>query len=331
MRILVTGGAGFIGSNLVRHLLREREDTLVRVLDTLTYAGNLDNLADISEDPRFEFMRGDICDHDAARAAMTGVDQVVHLAAESHVDRSIISADAAVQTNFVGTFVMLEAAREAGVGRFLHMSTDEVYGSSLTDRFTEDTPLMPRNPYSASKAGADRLAYSYFITHDLPVVIARPANNYGPWQYPEKLIPFFVYRALRDEHLPVYGNGMQMRDWLYVEDDCRALLTILDRGEPGEAYNVEAGNEHANLDTIRLILEELAKPESLIRHVEDRPGHDLRYPMDGSKLRALGWSPQMPWDEGIRLTVRWFAEHGEWMTRAVARGQEYFENWYAGR
>jgi dTDP-glucose 4,6-dehydratase len=331
MRILVTGGAGFIGSNLVRYILRERENTLVRVLDKLTYAGNLENLAELSDDPRFEFMQGDICDSETARVAVEGVDVVAHLAAESHVDRSIISAEASVQTNFVGTFRMLEAAREVGVGRFLHMSTDEVYGSTLVGRFAEDSPLNPRNPYSASKAGADRLAYSYFVTHDLPVVIARPANNYGPHQYPEKLIPFFVYRAMRGEHLPVYGDGMQMRDWLFVEDDCRALLTIIERGEPGEAYNVEAGNERPNLEVIRLILDELGESEDLIRHVEDRPGHDLRYSMDGSKLRGLGWTPEMPWEDGIRLTVRWLAEHEEWMERAVARSRDYFEQWYAGR
>ena len=331
MRLLVTGGAGFIGCNFVRHVLAETGDIIVRVLDKLTYAGNLDNLQDVAVDPRFEFIKADVCDADAVRAAMDGVDRVAHLAAETHVDRSIISAEAAVQTNFVGTFVMLEAAREAGVERFLHMSTDEVYGSSLTDRFTEDHPLNPRNPYSASKAGADRLAYSYFVTYDLPVVIARPANNYGPWQYPEKLIPFFVYRALRDEPLPVYGDGMQVRDWLYVKDDCRALMTILERGEPGQAYNVAAGNERPNLETIGVVLDELGKPESLIQHVEDRPGHDLRYPMDGAKLRALGWEPMMPWEPGIRQTVRWFAGHHEWMERSVARSRKYFEEWYARR
>lgn len=331
MRILVTGGAGFIGCNLVRHILRARPQTRVRVLDKLTYAGSRENLADVAGDPRLEFVEGDVCDEGVVRGALEDVQAVMHLAAESHVDRSIISARAAVQTNFVGTFVMLEAAREAGVERFLQMSTDEVYGSSVQERFTEEHALNPRNPYSATKAGADRLAYSYWVTHGLPVVIARPANNYGPWQYPEKLIPFFVYRALRNEHLPVYGDGRQVRDWLHVEDDCRALLLLLERGEPGEAYNIEAGNERENLETIRLILDELGKPESLICHVEDRPGHDVRYPMDGSKLRALGWAPQVPWEEGVRATVRWFAEHQDWMERAVARGREYFEKWYAGR
>jgi len=321
----------FIGCNFVRHVLAVDEDARVRVFDKLTYAGNLENLADVSDDPRFEFVEGDVCDLDAAHAAMAGIDTVVHMAAESHVDRSIISAEAAVRTNFVGTFTMLEAAREAGVKRFLHMSTDEVYGACLGEPFTENDPLNPRNPYSASKAGADRLAYSYFVTYDLPVVIARAANNYGPYQYPEKLIPFFVYRALNDEHLPVYGDGMQVRDWLQVRDDCRALLLLLEQGVPGEVYNIHGGNERPNLETIRLILDELGKPESLIKHVEDRPGHDVRYSMDAAKIMALGWQPEVSWEQGIRETVRWFAEHREWMERSVARGREYFEQWYAGR
>jgi dTDP-glucose 4,6-dehydratase len=331
MQLLVTGGAGFIGCNFVRHVLGEREDARVRVLDKLTYAGNLDNLADVTDDPRFEFLQGDVCDMGAVRAALEGVDTVVHMAAESHVDRSIISAEASVQTNFVGAFTMLEAAREAGVRRFLHVSTDEVYGACLGEPFTESDPLNARNPYSASKAGADRLAYSYFVTYDMPVVVARPSNNYGPYQYPEKLIPFFVYRALNDEHLPVYGDGMQVRDWLNVHDDCRALLLLAEQGEAGEAYNVHGGNERPNMETIRLILDELGKPDSLIKHVEDRPGHDVRYSMDGSRMRALGWEPGVPWEQGIRETVRWFAEHREWMERSVARGREYFEAWYAGR
>lgn len=331
MELLVTGGAGFIGCNFVRHVLAEREDMRVRVLDKLTYAGSLENLAEVSEHPRFEFVQGDVCDLEAVGSALEGVDAVVHMAAESHVDRSIISAEAAVDTNFVGTFTMLEAAREAGIERFLHVSTDEVYGACLGEPFAEQDPLNPRNPYSASKAGADRLAYSYFITYELPVVIARPSNNYGPFQYPEKLIPFFVYRALNDEHLPVYGDGMQVRDWLQVGDDCRGLMVLLERGEPGEAYNIHGGNERPNLETIRLILDELGKPDSLIKHVEDRPGHDVRYSMDASKMRALGWEPEVPWEQGIRDTVRWFAEHREWMERSVARGRQYFEQWYAGR
>ncbi len=330
MKLLVTGGAGFIGSNFVRHVLAERPRARVRVLDKLTYAGSRDNLAGVPE-ARLEFVEGDICDQATVEQAAEGVDAIVHLAAESHVDRSIISAEAAVQTNFVGSFRVFEAARAAGVERVLHVSTDEVYGACLGDPFTEDDPLRPRNPYAATKAGADRLAYSYFVTHGLPVVIARPSNNYGPWQYPEKLIPFFVWRALHDEHLPVYGDGMQIRDWLHVEDHCRALMLLLERGEPGEAYNIHGGNERPNLETIRLILDELGKPQSLIRHVEDRPGHDVRYAMDASKIRALGWEPRIEWESGIRATVRWFVEHRDWMARAIERGREYFEKWYAGR
>ncbi|MEA3402083.1 MAG: dTDP-glucose 4,6-dehydratase [Armatimonadota bacterium] len=331
MHLLVTGGAGFIGCNFVRHVLREREEARVRVLDKLTYAGSRENLEDVLGDPRLELVEGDICDQQTVDAAVGGVDAVVHLAAESHVDRSIISAEAAVRTNFVGSFRLFEAARATGVDRLLHVSTDEVYGACLGEPFAENAPLQPRNPYAATKAGADRLAHSYFVTYDLPVVIARPSNNYGPYQYPEKLIPFFTWRALNDEHLPVYGDGMQVRDWLHVQDHCRALLLLLERGAPGEAYNIHGGDERPNMETIRLILDELDKPEGLIRHVEDRPGHDVRYAMDASKIRALGWEPRIGWERGIRRTVRWFAEHRDWMERAVARGREYFEEWYAGR
>ncbi len=331
MHLLVTGGAGFIGSNFVRHVLAERGDWPVRVLDKLTYAGNLDNLADVVDDERAEFVRGDILDQQTVEAAMEGIDAVVHMAAESHVDRSIISAEAAVQTNFVGSFRVFEAARAAQIERVLHVSTDEVYGAALGDPFTEDDPLNPRNPYAATKAGADRLAHSYWVTYELPVLIARPSNNYGPWQYPEKLIPFFTWRALNDEHLPVYGDGMQIRDWLHVEDHCRALVMLLEQGEPGEAYNIHGDNERPNMQTIRLILDELGKPEGLIRHVEDRPGHDVRYAMAAAKMRALGWEPQVEWEAGIRATVRWFAEHAEWMRASVARGKAYFDEWYERR
>lgn len=331
MRVLVTGGAGFIGCNFVRQALATRRNLRVRIFDKLTYAGSLDNLADVLGDPRCEFIQGDICDAEALAHATNGVDAIVHLAAESHVDRSIISAEAAVRTNFEGSFRVFEAARAAGVARVLHVSTDEVYGATPGEPFTERDPLNPRNPYAATKAGADRLAYSYFVTHELPVVIARPSNNYGPWQYPEKLIPFFVWRALNDEHLPVYGDGLQVRDWLHVTDHCRALLLLLESGEPGEAYNIHGGNERPNLETIRLILDELGKPERLIRHVEDRPGHDVRYSMDAAKMRALGWKPRIEWEEGIRATVRWFAAHQDWMERAVARGKAYFEEWYRER
>jgi len=225
----------------------------------------------------------------------------------------------------------LEAAREAQVQRFLHMSTDEVYGAAEGVSFDESAPLMARNPYSASKAGADRLARAYWVTYGLPVLITRPANNYGPYQFPEKLVPLFVYKALRDEPLPVYGDGMQVRDWLHVEDHCRATLTVLEKGEPGQAYNIPAHNERPNLETVRLLLDELGKPDSLISHVEDRPGHDVRYSMQGDKIAQLGWQPEIEWEAGMRRTVRWFADNFEWLESSYRRGREFFEKWYQNR
>lgn len=337
MHYLVTGGAGFIGCNYVRQLLATDPGCRVRVLDRLTYAGSLDNLQEVRDDRRLEFREGDICDPAAATAALVGIDVVVHFAAETHVDRSIHSAEAAVRTNVEGTFRLLEAARERDLHRFIHVATDEVYGSSFSmasggaERFTEESVLKPRNPYSASKAGGDRLAYSYFVTYQLPVIITRPTNTYGPYQYPEKLIPFFVLRALRDEHLPVYGDGRQVRDWLHVSDHCRAIDLLIERGQPGQVYNIVGGNERENIEVIRLILEELGKPDSLIKHVEDRPGHDVRYALAGEKLQALGWEPRVEWEQGMRETIRWFAEHRDWLERSIARGQEFMEQWYAGR
>lgn len=332
MHYLITGGAGFIGSNYVRHLLATVPDCRVRVLDKLTYAGNPANLQDVCRDERFEFVQGDICDPAAVTAAFDGINIVIHFAAETHVDRSIHSAEAAVKTNFEGTFRLLEAARERGLKLFVHVATDEVYGSAEGgQRFDEESPLNPRNPYSASKAGADRLAYSYFITYQLPVVITRPTNTYGPYQYPEKLIPLFVCRALNDEPLPVYGSGQQQRDWLHVDDHCRAVDVLLSSGVPGQAYNVVGGNERVNMEVVRLILDELGKPESLIQHVEDRPGHDIRYALDDRKLKALGWSPQVEWEQGMRATIRWFAGHREWLEESVSRGREFMEQWYKNR
>ncbi len=331
MRYLITGGCGFIGCNLVRFLLASRSGVQIRILDKLTYAGSLANLGEAAGDPRVEFVEGDICDPDAAQAATQECDVVMHLAAESHVDRSIFGAEQAVRTNFEGTFRTLEAARDVGVQRFLHVSTDEVYGAAEGVSFDEDAPLLARNPYSAAKAGADRLARAYWVTYGLPVLITRPANNYGPYQYPEKLVPLFVYKALRDEPLPVYGDGMQVRDWLHVEDHCRAMLTVLENGRPGEAYNVPAHNERPNMETIRLILDELGKPQSLISHVEDRPGHDVRYSMTGDKLAQLGWQPEIEWEAGMRATVRWFADNVEWLEASYKRGREFFEKWYENR
>jgi dTDP-glucose 4,6-dehydratase len=331
MNYLITGGAGFIGSNYVRHLLSSDPQAQVRVLDKLTYAGNLANLRDIESDPRFTFQQGDICDPAVMAQAFADVDIVVHFAAETHVDRSIHSAEAAVKTNVEGTFRLLEAAREADLKRFIHVATDEVYGSSEGKRYGEDDALNPRNPYSASKAGGDRLAYSYFITYGVPVIITRPTNTYGPYQYPEKLIPFFVYRALNDQPLPVYGSGQQQRDWLHVDDHCRAIDTLLQKGEPGEAYNIVGGNERVNMEVVRLILDELGKPESLIQHVEDRPGHDVRYALENVKLAALGWQSQVEWEQGMRQTIRWFADHRQWLEDSIQRGRDFMEAWYKRR
>ena len=330
MKLLVTGGAGFIGCNFVRHVLAQG-DREVRVLDALSYAGSLDNLADVSGGPRFEFVRGDVCDRETCVQAAEGVDAVVHFAAESHVDRSIHGPGGAVETNVMGTLNVLEAARQAEVGRVVLISTDEVYGEATGRAMREGDALNPRNPYSASKAGADRMGYAYFATYGLPIIIHRAANNYGPHQFPEKLVPLFCYRALRGESLPVYGDGMQVRDWLHVEDNCRAIDLLLERGEPGEAYNIPGGNERPNMQVVRLLLDELGKPESLIDHVEDRPGHDIRYSLDGSKLRALGWEPRVEWETGMRATVRWFADHQDWLEAAVQRGQDFLARWYADR
>lgn len=331
MRTLVTGGAGFIGCNYVRRLLSGEGDLQVRVLDKLTYAGSLDNLADVRDDPRFEFVHGDVCDAETVQAAVQDCEVVVHFAAETHVDRSIHSAAAAVRTNIEGTFHLLEACRDVPLHRFIHVATDEVYGSSSSERFTEESVLKPRNPYSASKAGGDRLAYSYHVTYGLPVIITRPTNTYGPYQYPEKLIPLFVLRALRDEPLPVYGDGRQVRDWLHVDDHCRAVDLLIEKGQVGEVYNIVGGNERENMQVVRLISEELGKPETLIKHVEDRPGHDIRYPLADEKIKALGWRSEVPWETGMREAIRWFAAHREWLESSLERGREFMDHWYRGR
>jgi dTDP-glucose 4,6-dehydratase len=330
MRLLITGGAGFIGSNFVRHMLR-REDCTARVLDALTYAGSMDNLADVADDPRFEFVRGDVCEAEVVREALRGIDVVVHFAAETHNDRSIHGPGGAAQTNVMGTLNVLEAAREACPERLIFISTDEVYGEALGSPKTETDRLQPRGPYSASKAGADLMCHAYFVTYGLPVVIHRATNNYGPFQYPEKLIPLFCYRALRDESLPVYGDGLQVRDWLHVSDNCRAIELLIERGVPGEVYNVPGGNERPNLEVIRLMLAELGKPESLIDFVEDRPGHDVRYSLDGAKITALGWRAETDWEAGMRRTFRWFTEHRDWLEASVKRGEDFLRQWYAGR
>ena len=330
--VLITGGAGFIGSNFIRHLLANH-DYQITNLDKLTYAGNLDNLRDVEKDPRYRFVQGDICDRELVGRLMGEVDTVVHFAAESHVDRSIEDPGAFIQTEVYGTFVLLEAARERGVERFLHISTDEVYGQSLGDqRFTESDPFRPRSPYAASKAGAELQCHAFVETYGLPIVIARPANNVGPRQYLEKAVPLFITNALDDEPLPLYGEGLQIRDRLYVDDHCEALDVLLQRGELGEAYNISADNERPNIEVVETILELLEKPKSLIRFVEDRPGHDQRYSMDSQKIRALGWSPKHDFTTAIDETVAWYRDN-RWWWEKVKSGEyrEYYQRMYGRR
>jgi dTDP-glucose 4,6-dehydratase len=306
MKLLVCGGAGFIGSNFARVRTRDHGDEVV-VLDKLTYAGRRENLADVPH----EFLHGAIEDPEAAKEAMDGVDAVVNFAAETHVDRSIAEPDAFVRTHSQGTYVLLEAARQAGV-RYLQVSTDEVYGSIEEGSFTEESPLQPSSPYSATKAGADLLVASYFHTFGLETLICRGSNNYGPYQYPEKLIPLMVLNALHGDKLPVYGDGQQVRNWLYVEDFARGIGHVLEHGVPGEVYNVGGPDEEANLDVVRRIVAQTGNDESLIEYVTDRPGHDRRYSLGSEKVRALGWEAQVRFDEGLERTVSWYRDNAEW-------------------
>ncbi len=311
MRLFVTGGAGFIGSNYVRHVLATSDDE-VTVFDALTYAGNLETLQDLQDDPRFSFVKGDITDREAVGAAMPGHDMVVHFAAESHVDRSIVDPDAFVKTNCDGTNVMCDIARRVGVERFLHISTDEVYGSIDEGSFAETDPLGPRSPYSASKAGSDLIALAYHDTYDLPVIVTRSSNNFGPWQYPEKVIPLFTTNLLDGKKVPLYGDGLNVRDWCFVEDNCAGVDTVLRKGSIGEIYNIGAGNEEPNRFLTDSILEILGVGEEMIEYVEDRLGHDRRYSIDCSKARALGWAPQREFREALEATVAWYRDNRWW-------------------
>jgi len=326
--ILVTGGAGFIGSHLIRRLLKVYPGVRLINLDKLTYAGNLDNLRDVEGDPRYEFVHGDIRDREVVRKILARVQGVVHLAAETHVDRSILDAGEFVLTDVYGTFVLLDSLKAAPqVEFFLHFSTDEVYGSRGEGFFKEEDPLNPSSPYSASKAGADRLAYAYRVTYGLPVIILRPSNNFGPNQYPEKFIPLFATQALEDRPLPLYGRGTNVRDWLYVEDCCRAAELLMVRGGPGEVYNVGAGNEVRNIDVAERICDLLGKPRSLVRFVPDRLGHDRRYALDCGKIRALGWTPEAGFDEALASTVLWYRDHEAWWRKIKERSVE-FQSFY---
>jgi dTDP-glucose 4,6-dehydratase len=318
VKLFVTGGAGFIGSNYVHHVLATTDDE-VTVYDALTYAGNLENLADLQDDPRFRFVHGDICDRAAVRAALEGHDAVVHFAAESHVDRSLLDPDVFVRTNCDGTNVMCDLAAQLGVERFVHISTDEVYGSIEEGSFSEDDPLRPRSPYSAAKAGSDMIAMAYHETYELPVVITRSSNQFGPYQFPEKLIPFFVTTLLDGGKVPLYGDGLNVRDWLFVEDNCRGVDLVLRTGEVGQIYNIGAGNERTNRQITDVILAALGKDESSVEYVEDRKGHDRRYSIMTDKVRALGWSPSNTFEEAIDATIKWFVDHEDWWRPLKAR------------
>lgn len=336
MNVLVTGGCGFIGSNLVKYLRRERPQWTIVNLDKLTYAGNLENLAELEGDPRHIFVRGDIGERSLIDDLIGAhrIDAVMHLAAESHVDRSILGPALFIHTNVLGAQVLLEACLQARVGRFLMVSTDEVYGSLGPDgAFTESSPLAPSSPYSASKAAGDLLALACHRTFGLDVVVTRCSNNYGCYQFPEKLIPLMIVNALHDEPLPVYGDGGNVRDWLNVEDHCQALLLALERGRAGEIYNIGGGAERKNIDIVRTILALLKKPDSLIRFVKDRPGHDRRYAIDPSKASAeLGWSPRHSFEQGLEETVRWYADHPQWW-QSVKSGayRQYYDKQYRAR
>ena len=331
--ILVTGGMGFIGSNFIRYALREHPAVRVVNLDKVTYAGNPRNLVDVEEDSRYAFVRADVCDAEAVSKALTahGADQVVHFAAETHVDRSILETGDFIRTNVEGTRILLDAARVAGVRRFLHISTDEVYGSlGASGSFSEESPILPNSPYAASKAGADVLARAYHVTYGLPVVITRTCNNYGPFQFPEKFIPLMIVNAFRGEPLPIYGDGLYVREWLHVEDHCRALALVLAEGRPGEVYNIGSEEERANMEVAREILRLTERPETLLRHVKDRPGHDRRYAINHAKIRRdLGWAPKIPFAAGLRHAVEWYHRHEAWWQEILSgEYRSYYQRQY---
>ena len=334
MKVFVTGGAGFIGANFIHHLLSSRMDWSVVNFDKLTYAGNLANLAAVTSNPNYSFVRGDICDGATVSRAMQGCDAVVHFAAESHVDRSIYEPTPVVQTNVTGTLILLQVARELKVARFVQVSTDEVYGDLAPEGVTdEESPLRPSSPYAASKAGADVLALSFFRTYGFPALVTRSSNNYGPYQFPEKFLPLIITNALRDICLPIYGDGRQQRNWLHVEDNCRGILSVLESGQPGAVYNIGGMDVEENIALARRVLRSLDKPDSLLRHVADRPGHDRRYALNSHRITSeLGWRPLVPLEAGLQQTIAWYLHNSAWVD-AVRDGryQSYYEKYYKNR
>jgi len=334
MKILVTGGAGFIGSNFIRHVLQRNTDLSIVNFDKLTYAGNLANLHSVAHHLQYQFVKGDICDAPAVEAAMHGCDAVVHFAAESHVDRSIYEPAPVIQTNVTGTFTLLEVARRLSVSRFVHISTDEVYGDIPPRvRAREDDSLQPSSPYSASKAASDLLVRSYVRTYKFPALLTRSSNNYGPYQFPEKFLPLMITNALQDEPLPIYGDGKQQRDWLHVEDNCRGILAVLERGRIGEVYNIGGSHVEENLSMAKRLLRLTGKPETLLSYVADRPGHDRRYALDSAKIQSeLGWKPEISLEDGIRQTIEWYQDNGKWLSD-VRAGEylSYYEKYYDNR
>ena len=324
MNILITGGAGFIGSCFVRYILNKYPNDKVINLDALTYAGNIENLTDIKDNPNYKFVHGNICDKNLVRELIKEVDAVVNFAAESHVDRSISGPEIFIDTNVKGTLNLLQSCKEIGIERYIQISTDEVYGTlGQTGYFYETTPIAPNSPYSASKASADLLVRAYFETYKLPVLTTRCSNNYGPYQYPEKLIPFFISKLLKDEKVPVYGDGKNVRDWLYVYDHCHAIDTVLRKGKIGEIYNIGGHNEKTNLEITKIILKAMGKNESYIEYVEDRLGHDKRYAIDNEKIQTeLGWKPSITFEEGIKLTIDWYLNNQDWIKSIENKNQE---------
>jgi len=330
MRILITGGAGFMGSNFIKYILKNHSDWQVVNLDKLTYAGNLDNLTEVSQNSNYEFVKGDIANmEDVERAIGEGVDKIINYAAETHVDRSILEPDAFIKTDIFGTYTLLEAVKKYNVAQYIQISTDEVFGSIELGAFDEQSPFAPNSPYAASKAGADHLCRAYFKTYNLPVIVSHSCNVFGPNQYPEKIIPLFITNLLEGKKVPVYGQGQQAREWIFAEDHCRAIETIMEKGESGEVYNIGAGDEKTNLETTKFILQEMGFGEEMIEYVKDRPGHDWRYAINSQKLRGLGWQPGVDWSDGLRRTISWYKENRDWW-RKIKSGEylEYYKKQY---